>query len=179
MCAGHSSFPTTAPQELSLPNRSIRLRSGLMICGQTRDARISSTSTFGKATLTRPETDKFAPLARHDDEPVFDEPWQAQALGLAFVLAERGIYSPAEWSNTLGAMHRKLLDGGADDTPQTYYDAVVQALERLIGETDSFTGAMIEDRVSDWRRAYLNTPHGKPVNLSAGQTRASSEKKID
>ena len=108
--------------------------------------------------MSQLEKNGLAPLARLDDEPVFDEPWQAQALGLAFVLAERGVYSPADWSRTLGAVHRKLLFKGSTDTPKTYYEAVVRALEQLIGETDTFSGEMIKDRVQTWRRAYLNTP---------------------
>ena len=101
---------------------------------------------------------------------MFDEPWQAQALGLAFSLAERGVYSPAEWSKTLGAQHRKLLGKGAEDTLQTYYEAVVQAVEQLIQENGPISGETLEIRVSDWRNAYLNTPHGQPVKLSAGQS---------
>ena len=170
MCAGHSSFQMIAPQASSMPNRFIRLCSRRLNSGPAKDALISFTSTFGKAILPQPEADDFAPLARHDGEPVFDEPWQAQALGLAFVLAERGVYSPAEWSNTLGAQHRKLLDEGAEDTLQTYYEAVVQAVEQLIQENGPISGETLENRVSDWRRAYLNTPHGQPVKLSAGQS---------
>jgi nitrile hydratase accessory protein len=98
---------------------------------------------------------------------VFDEPWQAQALGLAFSLAERGVYSSAEWSQTLGAEHRRLLEGGAADTPQSYYEAVVKALERLLREKGPLSIDMLEDRVSNWRKAYQNTPHGQPVNLEA------------
>lgn len=126
--------------------------------------------------MTRHENEPFAPLARRDDEPVFDEPWQAQALGLAFVLAERGVYSPDEWSRTLGAVHRQSLEGGAPDTPQTYYKAVVQALEQLIRENGPFiTDEVLEDRVQTWRRAYLNTPHGQPVELSRGALSLSRE----
>ena len=125
------------------------------------------------------EENAIAPLARLDDEPVFDEPWQAQALGLAFSLSERGMFSPAEWSRTLGAVHRKLLAQGARDTPQTYYEAVVQALEQLIRENGQLSRDLLEDRVQTWRRAYLNTPHGQPVKLSAGQSRSQAEKPID
>lgn len=115
-----------------------------------------------------PETDALRPLARRDGEPVFDEPWQAQALGLAFTLAERGVFSPADWSDALGAEHRRLLAAGAPDTPQTYYEAVAAALERLVGRSGACSHAAIDERSRAWRRAYLNTPHGKPVELAAG-----------
>ena len=120
--------------------------------------------------MTRPEVETIAPLVRRDDEPIFDEPWQAQALGLAFSLSERGVYSPAQWSRALGAAHRRLLAQGASDTPQTYYEAVVEALEELLRESGEVSENGLDERVQTWRRAYLNTPHGKPVKLKAGRT---------
>lgn len=109
------------------------------------------------------------PLARLDGDPVFDEPWQAQALGLAFTLAERGVFSPAQWSETLGARHRQILEQGAPDNAQTYYEAVVVALESLICGEGALSTDLLDDRTQAWRRAYLNTPHGEPVLLSAGE----------
>lgn len=132
---------------------------------------MSSISTCGKTILSRPDRDQIAPLARHDDEPVFDEPWQAQALGLAITLSERGLFTPAQWSQALGAEHRRMLAAGAPDTPQTYYGAVAQALERLVGESGTVSADSIAERSDTWRRAYLNTPHGEPVKLAAGLAR--------
>ena len=110
----------------------------------------------------------IAPLARRDGEPVFDEPWQAQALGLAFSLCERGVFSRANWSQALGTAHRRILASGASDTPQTYYRAVVEALEALLRESGEISANMLDARTKNWRRAYLDTPHGKPVALQAG-----------
>jgi len=110
----------------------------------------------------------IAPLARRDGEPVFDEPWQAQALALAFSLSERGVFSRAQWSQALGAAHRRILADGASDTPQTYYQAVVEALEGLLRENGEVSASMLDERAQTWRRAYLNTPHGKPVALKVG-----------
>lgn len=126
--------------------------------------------------MTGHDKDSLAPLARRDGEPVFDEPWQAQALGLAFSLAERGVFSPAHWSQALGAAHRRILAGGASDTPQTYYQAVVAALEGLLRESGEITASRLDDRTRSWRRAYLNTPHGRPVALQAGL--AGGEKNV-
>jgi len=118
--------------------------------------------------LTRPEGDAIAPLARRDDEPLFDEPWQAQALGLAFSLSDAGVFTPAQWSRALGDAHRKILAEGAGDTPQTYYEAVVAALEGLLHEGGDIPASVLVERAQAWRRAYLNTPHGQPVKLMAG-----------
>jgi len=119
--------------------------------------------------LNRPEIDEIAPLARHDKDPVFDEPWQAQALGLAFSLAEQGLFTPAQWSQALGAKHREILAQGAPDIAQSYYEAVVQALEELTCASGGLTSDVLDERTQTWRRAYLNTPHGEPVELAAGQ----------
>jgi len=119
--------------------------------------------------LSQPDSDEIAPLARHDTEPVFDEPWQAQALGLAFSLADRGVFTPAQWSQMLGAKHREILGQGAPDTALSYYEAVVKALEELTCASGELAPDTLEERIQTWRRAYLNTPHGEPVELSAGR----------
>lgn len=118
--------------------------------------------------MSLPEEGVPRPLADRDGEPFFDEPWQAQAIGLAFSLAERGIFSPAEWSATLGAAHTDLIDKGAGDTSATYYEAVAVALEQLLSGIAPLNAEAISDRTDAWRQAYLNTPHGAPVELSAG-----------
>lgn len=121
--------------------------------------------------MNAPEADGPAPLKRADDQPVFDEPWQAQALGLAFSLSERGVFSPADWSSALGKAHRELIAQGSPDIAATYYEAVAVALQRLVSDVETLSGDMIEERTDAWRRAYLNTPHGAPVELSAGLTK--------
>jgi len=111
----------------------------------------------------------LAPRARGDDEPVFDEPWQAQALGLAFVLVDSGRIRPETWSQTLGAELRRREAAGAPDTPQTYYEAVLAAVEQLSAGFSELEQSEFEARIEEWRRAYLNTPHGRPVELAAGR----------
>lgn len=102
---------------------------------------------------------------------MFDELWQARALALTFSLTERGFFTPAQWSQALGTQHRRLLTQGAPDTPQTYYEAVTGALERLVHEHGICPGDEVENRAEAWRRAYLNTPHGAPVELTAGNSK--------
>ena len=40
---------------------------------------------------------------RPAEAPVFEAPWQAQAFAMAVLAAERGLFSWAEWTETLGA----------------------------------------------------------------------------
>jgi nitrile hydratase accessory protein len=105
-------------------------------------------------------------LKAKDGEPVFGEPWHAETLALADLLVKRGVVSAARWAETLGA-EIKALDASPDDR-ETYYRAVLAALERLLAENGSVTAAELDEREHQWERAYLRTPHGKPVELAAG-----------
>jgi nitrile hydratase accessory protein len=98
--------------------------------------------------------------------PVFAEPWHAEVLGLADALTRSGLFTPAEWAETLGAALRKAT-AGAPDSEATYYVAALSALEALVTEKSPATGLSLAERIEAWRRAYLNTPHGQPVTLAA------------
>jgi nitrile hydratase accessory protein len=105
-------------------------------------------------------------LKAKDGEPVFGEPWHAQTIALADLLVKSGAISSARWAETLGAEIQAL--NAAPDDRETYFRAVLAALERLLAENGSVTHAELEDREHQWERAYLRTPHGKPVELAAG-----------
>jgi len=107
-------------------------------------------------------------LAARDGEPAFDEPWQAQVLALAFALAKVEVFTPGQWSDALGAELRRAADQGKPDDQDTYYNAALTALEGLIAADGRVSADGLSDRADQWRRAYLNTPHGQPVELSAG-----------
>jgi len=109
-----------------------------------------------------------SPFIRDEAEPVFDEPWQAQVLGLAFVLVEKGIIPHALWSETLGCELRRAESAGKPDDHHTYYDAVLAAVEKLGASHAGMALGALDRRTEEWRRAYLNTPHGHPVKLEAG-----------
>lgn len=120
--------------------------------------------------MSAPEALPTVPLARRGGEPTFDQPWQAQALALAFALSERGVFSAAAWSEALGAELRRAEAQGAPDDRDTYYAAVLAALERLVTAAGGIAADALASRVEAWRRAYLRTPHGQPVKLAAGPT---------
>ncbi len=119
---------------------------------------------------------EIKPLARADGEPAFEEAWQAELLALAYALSERRVFSSTEWSETLGAeLQRRSARGEADDR-ETYYRAALAALEQLIAGDGRISVEALAARTEDWRRAYLNTPHGKPVELSAGADDAAARR---
>jgi nitrile hydratase accessory protein len=105
------------------------------------------------------------------NEPVFREPWEAQAFALARTLQERGIFSATEWAAALGDEIKQAQAAGDPDTGETYYHHWLAALERLVafkGVTDPHT----LDRTREaWRRACERTPHGTPIELNPGDYR--------
>ena len=113
--------------------------------------------------MSRP---KLGFLQARDGDPVFGEPWHAQTLALADLLVKSGAISSARWAETLGA-EIKALNAEPDDR-ETYYRAVLAALERLLAENGSVSPTELHEREHQWERAYLRTPHGKPVELTAG-----------
>jgi len=136
-------------------------------------ARITFFSIFGKAILSVTEGSGFEPFARTDEAPLFDEAWHAQVLALGHTLSQAGMFTPAEWSETFGDELRQAAGRGAPDDQETYYAAALRALERLVSAGGSVTPAVLSERVEAWRRAYLNTPHGHPVELATGLERNS------
>jgi len=117
--------------------------------------------------LSASEPQAPGPLARRDSEPVFDEPWQAQVLGLAFNLVEQEVFSASQWSDALGAELKSAHARGDSDDAQTYYRSALAALETLLAAEGRIGADNLNERTETWRKAYLNTPHGQPVELSA------------
>ena len=113
--------------------------------------------------MNRPE---LGLLKAKDGEPVFGEPWHAQTMALADLLVKRGVISLAQWADTLG-VEIKALKAEPDDR-ETYYRAALAALERVVMESSAVTPAELDEREHQWERAYLRTPHGRPVKLAAG-----------
>jgi nitrile hydratase accessory protein len=71
-------------------------------------------------------------LPRANGELVFDEPWQARALGMGVVTIEALGIGVVEWRDALAdAIERHGYDP-AEDPASAYYAAWVDALERLV-----------------------------------------------
>ena len=94
-----------------------------------------------------------------EKEPVFAEPWEAQAFAMAVKLHEAGHFTWAEWSEALGA-------GLAAHPDESYYECWLAALEGLVERKGLMSTAERQQRVGEWDRAARSTPHGKPIKLS-------------
>ena len=106
-------------------------------------------------------------LPADEDGPVFREPWEAQAFALAVNLSESGYFSWKEWAETLGSVILDARMTGDPERGDTYYLHWLRALERLIAEKNILLSEDLKERKEVWTRAYLQTPHGKPVELKA------------
>jgi nitrile hydratase accessory protein len=97
-----------------------------------------------------------------EGDPVFAEPWQAQAFAMTVRLYDQGVFSWEEWAKALSReVHRpgRAIDG-AD-----YFDCWVAALSGLLNErgvASEAEQAALSDR---WARAAEATPHGSPILL--------------
>ena len=109
-----------------------------------------------------------------DEKPVFEEPWEAQAFALVLRLAEQGLFQWSEWSAALATEIRHARETGDQDLGDTYYHYWLAALEKLLLEKSVLDSEAVKSRIEEWRRAYLNTPHGQPIELSAGQALANT-----
>ena len=116
---------------------------------------------------TRLSIDDLPALPRDKDGPVFSQPWQAKAFALAVRLSEAGYFTWPEWVRIFSQEIKAARERGDPDLGDTYYQHWLNALERICAAKDLVGREDIQRRKATWRRAYLNTPHGRPVDLSA------------
>jgi len=109
------------------------------------------------------------PGAPEGHEPVFREPWEAQAFALTLELHRAGNFTWAEWTERLAAEIAAAPAAGDPDLGDTYYHHWLAALERLIAEKNLLTPAQVARRKHAWARAYHTTPHGQPVKLATAE----------
>lgn len=98
-------------------------------------------------------------------DPVFEQPWHAQAFALTVHLNETGCFTWGQWVARFSAMLArhglsKELNGGDD-----YFAAWLETLEAILAEDGAAVPEEIESTRSEWENAYLVTPHGAPVSL--------------
>ena len=124
--------------------------------------------------MSRPDTsnvaERFAasPLLPRDEEgPVFAEPWQAQAFAIAVQLSAEGHFTWTEWTAALGEQLQAATKRGEPDDGSRYYENWVAALEHLVADKKLINLTALTERKEAWVDAYLNTPHGQPVELGA------------
>lgn len=121
--------------------------------------------TFGRVILSLPDSIKRLPgLLIEDDEPVFAEPWQAQAFAMTVKLHEQGLFTWVEWAE---ALSKEIALAGPDDAAENYYNRWLAALEKITEQKGALSKAERLERKDAWDRAARATPHGNPIELGA------------
>ena len=98
-----------------------------------------------------------------EGDPVFAEPWQAEAFALTVHLFDRGLFTWAEWAE---ALSEEVKRPHRDPDGHDYYDCWVEALSGLLEKKDVADAATILGLQQSWQRAAEATPHGKRIELA-------------
>ncbi|MFD2416494.1 nitrile hydratase accessory protein [Amycolatopsis pigmentata] len=99
------------------------------------------------------------------ERPGFAEPWQAQAFACVHQLSDRGLFTWHEWTEVFGAQIADHPQMAGETVEQAYYRQWLGALETILVRGEVCAEADLTATAERWHRAYLNTPHGEPVEL--------------
>lgn len=117
--------------------------------------------------MTRSATPTVTPEMTLEDLPPFEAPWQAQSFACAMELSKQGHFSWSDWASRFSQEINSRPQRDGETVNEAYHRQWLSALEALILSCDLCTPEEIASREEDWRRAYHNTPHGQPIELSA------------
>ena len=121
-------------------------------------------------------------------EPVFREPWEAQAFAMTVLLHERGLFTWGEWAQALGAQiasadaasaRSAAVTGAASATSKadiaaserepaadrSYYQHWLAALESLVAAKGASSVTELTRYQRAWEHAAHRTPHGQSIDL--------------
>ena len=70
-----------------------------------------------------------AAIPRRNGEPVFNEPWESRAFGIAVALCESGAYT---WDEFRECLIAEITAADARGDPTTYYERFLSALAQLL-----------------------------------------------
>lgn len=102
------------------------------------------------------------------DGPVFDKPWQSQAFALVVSMHKAGLFRWKDWAETFTAEIDAAPALPGESVNDAYYRQWVAALEKMVASLGLVADGDVSSRAQEWRQAYLNTPHGKPILLAHG-----------
>ena len=102
------------------------------------------------------------------EEPVFREPWEAQAFAMAVALHQRGLFTWPEWAAAMAEQIRRAQAAGDADRGDTYYRHWLAALEGLVAAKGASSAQELGRVRTAWKHAAERTPHGRPIELQAG-----------
>lgn len=98
-----------------------------------------------------------------EGEPVFPEPWAADAFAMTVQLYEKGVFT---WDDWTWALSRELRRAGRAEDGSDYFTCWVGALSDIIVDNNIVDIDAILETQESWQRAAEATPHGKPIELA-------------
>ena len=102
-----------------------------------------------------------------ENAPAFREPWQAKAFAFVVLLHREGHLTWDDWVRTLAEEISASPQCADEDAELAYHRQFLTALEKIVATRGLTTPEEMQARKLAWRRAYLATPHGCPVDLAA------------
>ena len=98
----------------------------------------------------------FLDQPTENGEPVFKEPWEAQAFSLVIALHESGVFSWDEWSDALAqAIRGNLHPGGVEEVVQRVSEAVAEDAGEDAGQETTERMEEKEDRPDSYYQHWL------------------------
>ena len=80
-------------------------------------------------------------------------------------MSRQGLFTWSEWVEVFSAEIKTHPAQPGEASNAAYYRQWLAALETIVGMKGAASTAEITERQETWRKAYLNTPHGQPVEL--------------
>ncbi len=108
------------------------------------------------------------------NDPVFQEPWEAQAFAMTLSLHQQGLFTWSEWAQALAEQIATARAAGEADRGDTYYQHWLAALEKLVIRKAASSIEELSRYREAWHRAAERTPHGQPIELEPRDLQARS-----
>lgn len=108
--------------------------------------------------MTLPDLSLLPDIALAGNEPVFEEPWQAQAFAMAVTLHQSGAFTWAEWAKALAAEVHSGIE-------RKYYQHWLCALEKIVAQKQLASASELVACKDAWHEAAARTPHGQAITL--------------
>ncbi|MFK7859432.1 MAG: nitrile hydratase accessory protein [Granulosicoccus sp.] len=127
---------------------------------------MTSSPTRSLDMTTQDALQEVDSIPRRDNEPVFNEPWEAEVFALTLSLYEQRLFTWQEWADTLSKSIKDAQDDGDPDSGNTYYLHWLAALEQVVVDKQVGNSAQLAKLYQAWDHAARTTAHGQPIELS-------------
>ena len=108
--------------------------------------------------MKTPDLHSLEGMVLDGDEPVFNEPWEAQAFAMTVALHKKDAFTWDEWATALSS---EIHSGETRE----YYAHWLTALEKMVNSKNLTTSQALKTREQEWHKAAARTPHGEAIEL--------------